>query len=118
MYGFYAGWSLSLLQAQGGQASGGVGEGLWLVLAAVAGSAFTTVGAVLSVYLTGRRENKRAEREATRQAEQWRREDQIRKEEQKRTDAGERQVPRVEAYKDFVAVTSDLKRGREYKVLD
>ena len=54
MYRFYAEWGLSLLQAQGGQAGGDVGGGVWLVLAAVAGSGFTTFGAVLSVYLSGR----------------------------------------------------------------
>ena len=118
MHGFYADWGPSLLQVQGGQAGGDVG-GVWLVLAAVAGSGFTTVGAVLSVYPAGRLEDKRAEREARRQKEQWRREDQIRKEEQQRTDAGERQRRRVDAYKEFVAVTSVvLVRGKRYEHLD
>jgi hypothetical protein len=105
MDGTYAEWIQTLAQAQEGQLSGRLPEGVWLVLAALAGSGFTTLGAVVSDFLAGRREDRRAEHEAKRQQDQWEREDRIRKEEREQQAEAEQQERRVRAYKAFVAAT-------------
>jgi hypothetical protein len=105
MYGGYAEWILALAQAQGGRPSEGLPEGVWLVVAAIAGSGFTTLGAVVSDYLAGRREDRRAEREAEKQKDQWDRDDRIRKEERELQAEAEQRERRVRAYKAFIAAT-------------
>jgi hypothetical protein len=103
--GSYAGWVLTLAQTQGGRPSTGLPDGVWLVLAAIAGSGFTTLGAIVSDLLASRREDRRTQREAQTQREQWGREDRVRMEQQEQLAGAEQQERRVRAYKAFVAAT-------------
>ena len=93
--------------AQGAQSrSGGLGTGGWVVIAAIAGAVFTSLGAFLNDYYAGRREDRLAQRVATEQRQQWAREDQRRKEDEAEADRLRVREQRATSYKAFVAATS------------
>jgi hypothetical protein len=74
------GGSLSGQLTQGTQqANKGLGTGGWVVVAAIAGAVFTSLGAFLNDFYARRREDRIARREGEAQRQQWDREDQTRR---------------------------------------
>jgi hypothetical protein len=89
-----------------GPNNGGMSAGVWLVLAAIAGSVLTLGGTYLNDHLAAAREDRRAEREAREQRQRWEREDRLRGEEKEVANRQEVREARARAYKAFVAATS------------
>ena len=81
-------------------------NGVWLVVAAIAGTVFTLFGALLNDYLAARREDRRAKREAEERRQQWEREDRLRTEEREEANRQEVREARARAYREFVVATT------------
>jgi hypothetical protein len=83
-----------------------VSSGLWLVVAAIAGSLLTLLGTYLNDHLAAQREARRAKQEAEEQQKRWEREDRLKEEEQSEAHRQQVREKRAPAYKAFVVATS------------
>jgi hypothetical protein len=84
----------------------GLGVGGWVVVAAISGAVFTSLGAFLNDFYARRREDRIAVREAEAQRQQWDREDRTRRKNEEEADRLRVREQRASAYKAFVAATS------------
>jgi len=101
------GGSLSGQPTQGTQPTNkGLGAGGWVVVAAISGAVFTSLGAFLNDYYARRREDRIAGREAEAQRQQWDRDDRTRRQNKEEADRLRVREQRASAYKAFVAATS------------
>lgn len=90
----------------GPNAEAGTSPGVWVVVAAIAGAVFTSLGAFLNDFYASRREDRLAGRQAEEQRQRWDREDRAQAGEKEEAHRQQVREQRARSYKAFAAATT------------